>query len=107
MDIFWKTWKPEYLTSLRERTQKEISSPKREEFISPRVILNKPKTLRGIWKLSRIKEHQGKDGKLWASTIELSNGKVPKLSISVLYPLEINDEIDSEIETTIGNSNFQ
>uniref|UniRef100_A0AAF5PPY9 DUF5641 domain-containing protein n=1 Tax=Wuchereria bancrofti TaxID=6293 RepID=A0AAF5PPY9_WUCBA len=58
LDVFWKLWREEYLTSLRERTQKELISPRLVEKRIPReneiVLLIEPETPHGIWKLARI-----------------------------------------------------
>ncbi|VDM13025.1 unnamed protein product [Wuchereria bancrofti] len=60
LDIFWELWKREYLTSLRERTQREHSHPKSTEEGKPKkggiVLLDKPDTPRGLWKLAKRTE---------------------------------------------------
>uniref|UniRef100_A0A1I7VVH6 DUF5641 domain-containing protein n=1 Tax=Loa loa TaxID=7209 RepID=A0A1I7VVH6_LOALO len=67
LDVFWEIWKNEYLSSLRERTQREIASPKRVEKRTSRrgeiVLLNESGLPRGIWELVKVQElNIGKDG---------------------------------------------
>uniref|UniRef100_A8PZP9 DUF5641 domain-containing protein n=1 Tax=Brugia malayi TaxID=6279 RepID=A8PZP9_BRUMA len=91
LDVFWKLWKEECLTSLRERTQREIKSPR---II---VLLNEPEVPRGVWKLARIiKINRGWDGKIKSATIQLPNGKQFDRSINMLYPMEIDATEDKE-----------
>ncbi|VDM94211.1 unnamed protein product, partial [Onchocerca ochengi] len=96
LDVFWKLWEEEYLTSLRERTQRELASPKavdrRIPYENEIVLLNEPETPRGVWQLARItKLKGGMDGKRRSPTIQLPSGKELNRSISALYPLEIDD----------------
>ncbi|VIO99988.1 Uncharacterized protein BM_BM17124 [Brugia malayi] len=101
LDVFWKLWKEEYLTSLRERTQRELKSPRIVEKRVPHeneiVLLNEPEIPRGVWKLARIiKINRGWDGKIRSATIQLPNGKQIDRSINMLYPMEIDATEDKE-----------
>ncbi|VIO95800.1 Uncharacterized protein BM_BM17627 [Brugia malayi] len=93
LDVFWKLWKEEYLISLRERTQRELTSPriveKRILHENEIVLLNEPKVPRGVWKLAR-------DGKIRRATIQLPNGKQIDRSINMLYHMEIDATKDRE-----------
>ncbi|VDN85786.1 unnamed protein product [Brugia pahangi] len=100
LDVFWKLWKEEYLTSLRERTQRELKSPRIVEKRVPHeneiVLLNEPEIPRGVWKLARIiKINRGWDGKIRSATIQLPNGKQIDRSINILYPMEIDATEDN------------
>uniref|UniRef100_A0AAF5Q6C0 DUF5641 domain-containing protein n=1 Tax=Wuchereria bancrofti TaxID=6293 RepID=A0AAF5Q6C0_WUCBA len=101
LDVFWKLWKGEYLTSLRERTQKELVSPRLVEKRIPHesevVLLNEPEIPRGIWKLARIiKINKGWDGKIRNATVQLPNGNQIDRSINMLYLMEIDSSEDIE-----------
>uniref|UniRef100_A0A8R1XPG9 DUF5641 domain-containing protein n=1 Tax=Onchocerca volvulus TaxID=6282 RepID=A0A8R1XPG9_ONCVO len=96
LDVFWKLWKEEYLTSLQERTQRELASPRAVERRIPHeneiVLLNEPEKPRGVWQLARItKLKRRMDEKIGNATIQLPNGKELNRSISALYPLEIDE----------------
>ncbi|MCP9263031.1 Integrase core domain containing protein [Dirofilaria immitis] len=101
LDTFWEIWKREYLTSLRELTQREHNSPKGAEVRRPYeneiVLVNEPEIPRGMWKLARIKEiKKGSDGEARNAIIEMPHGKLLNRPINVLYPLEINDSLDNQ-----------
>lgn len=97
LDIFWETWRHEYLISLRERTQREHTSPRSVETRAPRagevVLVNELALPRGMWKLARITEIQrGKDGKIRNVLIEMPNGKTLNRPVNALYPMEADQE---------------
>uniref|UniRef100_A0A1I7VZZ9 DUF5641 domain-containing protein n=1 Tax=Loa loa TaxID=7209 RepID=A0A1I7VZZ9_LOALO len=105
LDVFWEIWKNEYLSSLRERTQREIVSPKRMEKRTPRrdeiVLLNEPGLPRGMWKLVKIQElNTGMDGRIRSVMVQTPNGKLLKRPINLLYSLEVEEEDSEEIRTT-------
>uniref|UniRef100_A8PIT2 DUF5641 domain-containing protein n=1 Tax=Brugia malayi TaxID=6279 RepID=A8PIT2_BRUMA len=64
LNVFWEIWRTEYLTSLRERTQREITSSKGAQKRTPRK----------------------------GEIVETPTGKLLDRPINVLYPLEVNDE---------------
>ncbi|KAL3998739.1 Integrase core domain family protein [Acanthocheilonema viteae] len=105
LDVFWKLWRDEYIVSLRERTQRKLTSPRAVERRSPCeneiVLLNEPDTPRGMWKLARIKAiKRGWDGKIRTATIQMQNGKLLDRSIKELYPLEVDDSERMEDQST-------
>uniref|UniRef100_A0A1I7VTY7 DUF5641 domain-containing protein n=1 Tax=Loa loa TaxID=7209 RepID=A0A1I7VTY7_LOALO len=102
LDVFWKVWRDEYLTSLRERTQREVVSPRLVENRKPReneiVLLTEPNIPRGIWKLAKIVSlKEGRDGSIRRATVQLPNGRQVERSVNQLCPME-----GKEIEVTDG-----
>uniref|UniRef100_A0A1I7VXF0 DUF5641 domain-containing protein n=1 Tax=Loa loa TaxID=7209 RepID=A0A1I7VXF0_LOALO len=99
LDIFWEIFRTEYLTSLREHTQREITSPKGAQKRTPRkgeiALLNESGIPRGMWKLLRIKGVKiDKDGQVMNVQVETPTGKLLDRPINVLYPLEVNNDED-------------
>uniref|UniRef100_A0A1I7VPN2 Integrase catalytic domain-containing protein n=1 Tax=Loa loa TaxID=7209 RepID=A0A1I7VPN2_LOALO len=98
LDIFWEIWRTEYLTSLRERTQGEIISPKGAQKRTPRkgeiVLLNESGIPRGMWKLLRINDVKIDKGQVRNVQVETLTGKLLNRPINVLYPLEVNNDED-------------
>lgn len=111
LDAFWEIWKEEYLNTLKERAQREHSSPrdvvKRTPHEGEIVLLNEPEIPRGMWKLARIREIKtGKDGEVRSVSIELPKGKILNRPVNMLYPLEVKgEEIDPQ--PTMFNKSVQ
>ncbi|VDM98485.1 unnamed protein product, partial [Onchocerca ochengi] len=108
IDIFWEKCKYEYLTSLRERTQRGHRSPRSTEKRTPHeeeiVLVNEPETPRSMWKLAKIKKiNRSKDGEVRSAQIQMPNGKLLDRSINLLYPLEITngEEKDKKEEANL------
>uniref|UniRef100_A0A1I7VRB7 Integrase catalytic domain-containing protein n=3 Tax=Loa loa TaxID=7209 RepID=A0A1I7VRB7_LOALO len=97
LDVFWKIWTDEYLTNLRERTQRELKATENEI-----VLLAEPNIPRGIWKLAKIVSlKEGRDGSIRRTTVQLPNGRQIERSVNQLCPMEVNgtcelDETESE-----------
>ncbi|MCP9263633.1 Integrase core domain containing protein [Dirofilaria immitis] len=79
LDAYWKFWREDYLTSLRERGQREIRAPRLVEARLPQVneivLVMEPNSPRGIWNLARIiKLNKGLDGWTRSAVIQLLMG---------------------------------
>ena len=87
---FWKRWKNEYLTSLRETHT--ANGTKKETIKVGDVVIVHDDTPRLNWRLAIIKELQrGQDGFVRSASIQTTNG-ITSRPITKLYPLEINVE---------------
>ena len=92
LNHFWRRWKTEYLTSLREyhcTTGNNSQTVKKGE-----VVLVHDDTPRVNWRLAVIEDViTGHDGLIRAVNIRTSNGRTSR-PISRLYPLEISCKTD-------------
>ena len=103
VDMFWKIWQHEYLTSLRERTQTKLKDGRVHSHNSPNVndvVLIKEETARGNWRFGRIKQLvKSRDGLVRSAKIELASGKEIGRPVNLLYPLELSYE-SSHVDKT-------
>uniref|UniRef100_A0A8R1TT03 DUF5641 domain-containing protein n=1 Tax=Onchocerca volvulus TaxID=6282 RepID=A0A8R1TT03_ONCVO len=89
------------LQDVEERTQTEHKSPRCVENRSPSVgevvLINDPRTPRGIWTLAKITGlNVSKDGRIRSAQIEMPHGKSLNRPINMLYPLEVRQKDQSE-----------
>ncbi|VDM97550.1 unnamed protein product, partial [Onchocerca ochengi] len=89
------------LQDVEERTQTEHKSPRCVENRSPSVgevvLINDPRTPRGIWTLAKIIGlNVSKDGRIRSAQIEMPHGKSLNRPINMLYPLEVRQKDQSE-----------
>ncbi len=97
IDHFWKQWRPEYLSELRERHQYQAKkNPTSVPNIKKRdiVIVHDESLPRGLWKLCRVQEVlTGRDGlprgALVRVAVQRKQQKLLKRPLKLLYPLEI------------------
>ena len=94
LNNFWRRWRTEYLTSLREfhrATGNNSQTVKKGE-----IVLVHDDTPRASWKLAVIEDViTGHDGLIRAVNIRTSSGRTNR-PISRLYPLEITSKTDVE-----------
>ncbi|CAC5421233.1 unnamed protein product [Mytilus coruscus] len=101
LTMFWKTWRDEYLLSLRERTANKLRSGR---------ILQKLQ-LRS-WKIDRICQLVvSRDGQIRSGKVMLPNKKTLNRALNMLYPIEceeLNEGLtnsDTEKDTELINDN--
>ena len=97
LEAFWKTWKKDYLLSLRERhpAKTRKKSAKTTPKVDQIVLLKDTQLPRGRWKLVRIaKLHPSADNLIRSADVLTSSGKRLKRPIQHLIPLEF--EVDVE-----------
>ena len=75
MQMFWRQWKNEYLTSLREHHWTRRASYNQKIKVGD-VVLIHDDTSRNQWRLaSIIKIHRAKDDLIRAVSLRVSNGR--------------------------------
>ena len=94
LDVMWKQFYDEYLTSLRERGQIWHRNPRSTAKSVPKVgevvIVKDEDAPRGVWKLGKItKLIESRDRVIRSAEVKLPNKMLINRSISHLYPLEI------------------
>ena len=96
LDQFWKSWKDDYLLSLREThtvnlRQRRILAP-----TSPAVgdvVLIKEDLPRANWRLGKIQEiHTSADDQVRSATVLTADRRLLKRPVSLLYPIEIQQD---------------
>lgn len=93
---FWKRWKNDYLTSLREFHK--ASGNNKQQIQVGDIVLVHDETPRQTWKMAVVKELiRGNDGLVRAARIKTKNIDTTR-PIVKLYPLEINSTNDDETE---------
>ena len=88
-NAFWRRWKAEYLTLLREHAKKTRGSTKTVPKVGDVVLVETPGMPRLSWTLGRIVETiQGRDTHVRAAVVK-TKGQLLKRSVRMLYPLEV------------------
>ena len=107
LNQFWKRWRTEYLSELREvhahTAKKRYRGEKTKVSIGQVVIVKDEHLPRGLWKLGFIQRLlTGKDGKTRAAIVRVVSRDRQHTTlnrpIQLLYPLELHCD-SSEIET--------
>uniref|UniRef100_A0A1I7W3F3 Integrase catalytic domain-containing protein n=1 Tax=Loa loa TaxID=7209 RepID=A0A1I7W3F3_LOALO len=104
LDVFWKLWRDEYLTRLRERMRREVFANKMVVLRTPRendiVLLSESEVPRGTWKLAKIiKLHSDRRSITRSATVQMPNGRQLDRAISMLCPMEIESPNDTQGKT--------
>ena len=94
LDKFWKTWREDYLLSLRERTQSKLKCHRIQSAQSPSegdIVLVKDEIPRGCWKIAKVLSlATSRDGEIRSAKVQLSSGRVVGRPLNLLYPLEMS-----------------
>ncbi|VDI59007.1 Hypothetical predicted protein [Mytilus galloprovincialis] len=102
--MFWKTWRDEYLLSLRERTANKLRSGRIQSKTPAKVgdiVLIKENLPRGSWKIGRICQLVvSRDGQIRSGKVMLPNKKTLNRALNMLYPIEC-EELDEGLKTQI------
>ena len=108
LNHFWKRWRQEYLTELREshRNYSQRCTGTPVISVGDVVVVQDDALPRGFWKLGLVEElFEGKDGVARGALVRLAprNGKqsVLRRPIQCLYPLEVH-QVTEKIDLTKG-----
>lgn len=89
---FWKIWREEYLTNLRERMQSLLKTGRIQSIFTPEiddVVLIKDNVARSMWRMGRVVELiTSRDGQIRSAKVCLPSGHVLGRPLSLLYPIE-------------------
>ncbi|VDL78269.1 unnamed protein product [Nippostrongylus brasiliensis] len=105
---FWKIWRSQYLTSLRESHKLQMDN-KRGTNVLPAegtvVLISEPMAPRNVWKLARIiKVNRSSNDIIREVELRLPSGRTIRRPINLLIPLELgnidqrNEEEEKENE---------
>ena len=92
LDRFWKIWRDDYLTSLRERTQTKLKEGKKKSQYVAKVgdvLLIKDDLSRGNWQLGRVTDLlKSNDNHTQAAKVLFPTNRVIIWPLHLLYPVE-------------------
>ncbi|CAF1573923.1 unnamed protein product [Didymodactylos carnosus] len=107
LDIFWKTFRDDYLLSFRERkNENKIRGAACDVPQVDQAVLIKENLPRGLWKIGLVQRIlPGPDGEVRSAVVRTSKGKQFNRSIKLLYPLECINKEEKIVEkvTDINN----
>ena len=90
LNAFWKRWRMEYLTALRERHNQTNKDVNNNVKVGQVVLVHDDNLPRIRWKLAVIEElYPGADGVIRSVKIRTSNG-ITNRPVVKLYPLEVD-----------------
>lgn len=113
LNPFWKRWRSEYLTKLRESHRRSRCTYSKEPQVSvgDMVIVHDESLPRSLWRLGKIEEvFAGRDGMIRGAAVKVaSKGQQQSLlrpPIQLLYPLEVHGQQEAPVEkATDGSEN--
>ena len=104
IEHYWRRWKKEYLTDLREHHKAESKTHNRPRINIGDIVTieNENISNRAAWRLGRITDViTGKDGVNRGAIVQLSNGNLIERPIKTLFPLELSS--GAEEATPLAN----
>eukprot|EP00731_Ephydatia_muelleri_P009272 Em0004g1610a len=113
MVTFWKRWRSEYLTALRERRAYDpgLGKPPSKVAVGDVVLIYDPDRSRTIWRMGKVETLlEGADGAARGASLRVMSGSksaVLRRPIQHLYPLESAPQVsdtEREPETTTSSS---
>ena len=110
LDIFWKSWRDEYLLSLRERNPLVHRQPRSHSEKEPTegsiVIVKDDNLPRSNWRIGKIlRLIVSRDSKIRSAEIQLPGNIIMTRPVNHLYPLEVPENPDNSITESDVNKN--
>ena len=94
---FWKRWRREYLTDLRENLDCNAKRTVKEPKVGDVVIVYEDRVKRNRWKMAVIENLiKGKDNQVRGAKVRvITKGKVVRLNrpVQMLYPIEVGESV--------------
>ena len=108
LNQFWKIWRNEYLSNLRERHQRLLKSPRSTIASTPKVgdiVVIKEDLPRGKWKIGRVCELiPSRDQVIRSAKVTIAPRKFIKRAINFLYPIECPDQSVHDLEDNLDGN---
>ena len=99
LETFWKSWRDDYLLSLRGRTAYKLKEGRIQHRIKPQVgdvVLIKDDLPRGSWKVGRLCELTvSQDGEIRSGKVLLPTKRTLNRPLNLLYPIECSNRTES------------
>ena len=96
LNQFWKSWRDDYLLSLRERTQVKMKESRSKSKFLPSlgdVVLIKDDLPRGKWRIGKLHELIiSRDGEVRSAKVLLPSQKLIGRPLNLLFPIECPTE---------------
>ncbi|VDO43858.1 unnamed protein product [Haemonchus placei] len=103
---FWQTWQTEYLTSLRERHQREVGKQRGSSYVPKLgkvVLISDALQPRHSWKMGRIETLvSNPEGIVREAVVLLPSHRKIRRPLNLLVPLEIDEDFQNEVNTGKG-----
>lgn len=93
---FWQLWQTQYLTSLREKHQREVVNKRGSRMVPKQgqiVLVSDALQPRYVWKMGRIEELvKNKEGVVREAVVALPSQRKIRRPLNLLVPLELDDD---------------
>ena len=110
LNQFWKRWRTEYLTELRESHRRTFQDSSLQSSIATGdvVVVHDERLPRGLWKLGRIQETiAGKDGRIRGAVVKVASQNrqhsLLRRPVQLLYPLEVCSPHAAQVNSEPSN----
>ena len=109
LNQFWKKWRTEYLTELRESHRRTVQGSSSQPSIATGdvVVIHDESLPRGLWRLGRIQETiAGRDGRTRGAVVKVASRNrqhsLLRRPVQLLYPLEVRSPHAAQVSNEPG-----